>query len=76
MSILSEFLTTLGVQDDFYIQLIRLDFIGNTPADSPDQSDTAHPAGFPIMTDINAKVRLRFITRQKRAKKRSLHGSK
>nr|VFJ66460.1 MAG: hypothetical protein BECKFM1743A_GA0114220_104143 [Candidatus Kentron sp. FM] len=27
-------------------------FIGNAPTDFLDQSDAAHPAGFPIMTNI------------------------
>ena len=31
-----------------------LDFIGNAPAGFTDQPDAAHPAGFPIMTIINA----------------------
>ena len=34
------------------VEFFLLDFIGNASVGFLDQSDAAHPAGFPIMTDM------------------------
>ena len=41
---------TASKSDRLLAPAFALDFIGNTPAGFLDQSDAAHPAGFPIMT--------------------------